>query len=85
MNKEFLIEIREALEATVKNKSKGVILTSSLPKVFSAGLDIKELLNPDVKRCDEFWTSFQDVWLTLYGLKIPIAAAINVSIYMNNF
>lgn len=77
-----MTEIRETLETTVKNDSKGIILTSSLPNVFSAGLDIREMLKPDVKRLNEFWTSLQDMWLTLYGLKIPIAAAVNVKSYI---
>ncbi|XP_002132515.2 enoyl-CoA delta isomerase 1, mitochondrial [Drosophila pseudoobscura] len=59
------------------NKSRGLILTSSNDKVFSAGLDLKELYKPDQERLKEFWTIFQDLWLALHLCGIPTAAAIN--------
>lgn len=48
--------------------------------VFSAGLDLNELYQPDVQRFKSYWTTFQDVWLKLYGSSFPTAAAINVTI-----
>eukprot|EP00531_Pseudo-nitzschia_arenysensis_P008204 CAMPEP_0116128372 /NCGR_PEP_ID=MMETSP0329-20121206/7327_1 /TAXON_ID=697910 /ORGANISM="Pseudo-nitzschia arenysensis, Strain B593" /LENGTH=233 /DNA_ID=CAMNT_0003622511 /DNA_START=389 /DNA_END=1090 /DNA_ORIENTATION=+ len=46
-----------------------MILSSALPnKIFSAGLDIStELHNPNHDRLPEFWKSFQQVFLDLYG------------------
>lgn len=78
LNLELITELRKSLENAVDNKSKGIILTSTLPTVFSAGLDIMEMYKPDLKRCTEFWHSLQDLFLTLYGMGIPTAAAINV-------
>ncbi|XP_014219473.1 enoyl-CoA delta isomerase 1, mitochondrial [Copidosoma floridanum] len=76
LNLEMCVELRKALENAVDKNSRGVILTSTLP-VFSAGLDIMEMHRPEIKRCTEFWHALQDLWLTLYGLGIPAAAAIN--------
>ena len=78
LNLELCTELRKALENAIDLNSKGVILTSTLPTVFSAGLDIMEMYKPDLKRCTDFWHALQDLWLTLYGLGIPTAAAINV-------
>ena len=78
LNLELLVELRKALENAVDKNRKGVILTSSLPTIFSGGLDIREMYDPDIKRATEFWHSLQELWLTLYGLGIPTAAAINV-------
>ncbi|XP_058805801.1 enoyl-CoA delta isomerase 1, mitochondrial-like [Phymastichus coffea] len=77
INLELAQELRKALENAVDNNSKGIILTSSLASVFSAGLDIMEMYKPDIKRCTDFWYALQDLWLSLYGLSIPTAAAIN--------
>lgn len=78
LNLELINELKKALEDSLDKNSKGIILTSSLPTVFSAGLDIMEMYKPDMKRCAEFWHSLQELWLTLYGLSVPVAAAINV-------
>ncbi|KAG7202437.1 hypothetical protein KM043_018742 [Ampulex compressa] len=79
LNLELLDAIRTSLIEAQKNRSKGVILTSSLPTIFSAGLDIMEMYKPDIKRATEFWKMFQDTWMTLYNLQLPVAAAINGS------
>lgn len=79
LNLELLVELRKSFEEACKDGSKGVILTSSLPTTFSAGLDIMEIYKPDKQRATEFWRSLQDTWLTLYGLQIPTVAAINGS------
>ncbi|XP_026675468.1 enoyl-CoA delta isomerase 1, mitochondrial-like [Ceratina calcarata] len=78
------MELLNALTATLvdiqkKKECKGVVLTSSLPNVFSAGLDIMEMYNRTEKQLTEFWNALQDMWLTLYNLKMPVAAAINGS------
>lgn len=78
LNTELLNELKASLLEAQKNRSKGVILTSSLPTVFSAGLDIMEMFGT-AKKLTDFWQTLQDTFLTLYGLTIPIAAAINGS------
>jgi len=79
LNTELLGELKTSLLEAQNNRSKGVILTSSLPTVFSAGLDIMEMCTTDKKKLTDFWQTLQNAWLTLYGLTIPIAAAINGS------
>ncbi|KAG8236576.1 hypothetical protein J437_LFUL015762 [Ladona fulva] len=49
----------------------------SLPTVFTAGLDIKEMCKPKPDRIKAFWTALQGVWLKLYGSSFPTVAAIN--------
>ncbi|CAH2090944.1 unnamed protein product [Euphydryas editha] len=77
LNLDLLKEISKSLDEVAKNKSKGLILTSSSPTVFSAGLDIMEMYKPDLKRAEEFWTTLQDVWFKLFGSNFVTAAAIN--------
>ncbi|KAJ0178159.1 hypothetical protein K1T71_005982 [Dendrolimus kikuchii] len=77
LNLELLQAIGSALDDVGKNKCKGMILTSSSPTVFSAGLDIMEMYKPDLKRADAFWSTLQEVWIKLFGSKFPTAAAIN--------
>ncbi|XP_074095681.1 enoyl-CoA delta isomerase 1, mitochondrial isoform X2 [Cotesia typhae] len=77
LNLELLTEFNDSLKKIVKNGSKGVIITSSLPTIFSGGLDIMEMYKPDLKRAKQFWEQLQDTWMTLYGLSVPTAVAIN--------
>lgn len=79
LNKELLNALNTSLMNVQKQKCQGVILTSSLSNIFSAGIDIKELYNRTEKQLIEYWTTIQNMWLTLYNLEIPIAAAINGS------
>lgn len=79
LNKELLNALNTSLINVQKQKCQGVILTSSLSNIFSAGIDIKELYNRTEKQLIEYWTTIQNMWLTLYNLEIPIAAAINGS------
>ncbi|KAJ6643143.1 Enoyl-CoA delta isomerase 1, mitochondrial [Pseudolycoriella hygida] len=74
---ELFEAMSKALDDLENNRIRGAILTSSCPTVFSAGLDLNELYQPDKKRFKAFWTTFQDVWLKLYGSSFPTAAAIN--------
>lgn len=76
LNTELLDAVKTALTEAKKN-SRGIILTSSLPHIFSAGLDVLEMYNTDKKRLFEFWSTLQQTWLTLYSSEVPIAAAIN--------
>lgn len=79
---EMVSALKKSLETVENDGSKGAILTSSLPTVFSGGIDIMELYKPDITRATEYWTTLQDTWLTLYGLKIPVAAALNVNVFV---
>ncbi|KAH0955033.1 hypothetical protein HN011_004646 [Eciton burchellii] len=79
LNIELLGALKASLLESKENRSTGIILTSSLPNIFSAGLDIVEIYNSDAKGLSNFWHAVQDTWLTLYSLEIPVAAAIQGS------
>jgi len=53
-----------------------MILTSST-KVFSAGLDLLEMYEPEEQRLREFWTAVQQVYLDLHGSRLATIAGIN--------
>jgi len=77
LNLEFLKEIVTTLDQVENDGCRGVVLTSALPTVFCAGVEITEMHKPDKERLRQFWTYFQDLWIKLYGCKLPMAAAIN--------
>ncbi|XP_075978497.1 enoyl-CoA delta isomerase 1, mitochondrial-like [Anticarsia gemmatalis] len=77
LNLDLLQDLSKSLDEVAKNKCKGMILTSSSPTVFSAGLDIMEMYKPDIKRAETFWTTLQEVWIKLFGSNFVSAAAIN--------
>ncbi len=52
--------------------------TKALPSVFCAGLDIREMYKSSEERFRKFWSSFQKLWLQLYGSKMASVALINV-------
>lgn len=76
MNLATIKEMTSAIKLIESNpKTKGLILTSSC-RVFSAGLDLSEMHNASSEFLDEFWSSFQELWITLYGTKLATIAAI---------
>ncbi|XP_017152081.1 enoyl-CoA delta isomerase 1, mitochondrial [Drosophila miranda] len=77
LNLELLKDLKTSIDEIESNKSRGLILTSSNATIFSAGLDIMEMYNPEKERIRAFWTQLQEVWLALYGSSVPTAAAIN--------
>jgi 3,2-trans-enoyl-CoA isomerase len=59
-NLEYLTALNIQLEKFEKSKNiNGIIVTSSLPNIFSAGLDLMELYNPREDRLRQFWSSLQ--------------------------
>lgn len=78
LNLDFLTDFTIMLEKLENEKScKGLILTSSNPKIYSAGLDILEMYQPQPDRLTTFWRTLQEVWIRLYGCRLPTIAAIN--------
>lgn len=63
-------------EAEAVPDIKCLVLQSSSPSVFSAGLDLAEMLKPEPDRLTRFWRSFQDLYLDLYGSRLACVAAI---------
>lgn len=77
---DFLTEFSISLEKLELDRGcRGVILTSALPKIFSAGLDIMEMYGKSPEHCGEFWKAVQEMWLRLYGSSMITIAAINGS------
>jgi len=68
---EFCVEISRAIREIREDHPDvtAAVVTSSLPSgIFSAGIDAPtELYRPDRDRLPEFWRSFQDLFLDLYG------------------
>jgi len=77
---EFLQELIasiDELEAEAKDvELHGLIIKSSSASIFSAGLDLQEMLKPDQKRLTEFWSNLQEFWIRLYGCQLTVASAI---------
>lgn len=78
LSTQILNELKTSLLEAQNSKIKGIILTSSLPTVFSAGLDIMEMYTTDKEKLANYWNLLQDTWMTLNSLTVPFAAAINV-------
>mmetsp|Transcript_20795 Transcript_20795/g.35708 ORF Transcript_20795/g.35708 Transcript_20795/m.35708 type:complete len:336 (-) Transcript_20795:1334-2341(-) len=73
MNKAILTSIK-TIESNPKIQS--TILASSNPTIFSAGLDVSELVSPDMDRLPQFWNSLQQIYIDLYGSRLATVAAI---------
>jgi len=71
----------KAISAAIKDvesntKVQSLVLASSNPPTLSAGLDLNELYNPDPERLTDFWSSFQQVFLDLYGSRLAVIGAV---------
>lgn len=73
---DFFVDLA-ATHRKLESEAKGLILTSTIPKIFSAGNDINEFGNP--VRIAAYIHMIDQHIETLYTLKIPTVAAINVS------
>lgn len=77
LNYEFLQELNQAIKTLENEKScRGAIVTSNLP-VFSAGLDLFEMHNPEPERLEMFWKELQTLKLNLLTSPLVLIAAIN--------
>ncbi|EEB17530.1 3,2-trans-enoyl-CoA isomerase, putative [Pediculus humanus corporis] len=76
LNLELVSELTNTMVQIEKDKGKGMIISSSSPGIFSAGIDIMELYQPNPDRVKAYWTALQDLWLHLYSSAYPTAAAI---------
>ncbi|KAL7430124.1 hypothetical protein ACHAXM_002017 [Skeletonema potamos] len=77
------MEMNEAISSSIKDIEENypgvqsVILASSNPTIFSAGLDVAELIAPDSDRLRQFWHSLQQVYVDLYGSRLATVACLN--------
>nr|XP_046271773.1 enoyl-CoA delta isomerase 1, mitochondrial-like [Scatophagus argus] len=77
---DFLTEFCTATEKLEMDKScRGLIITSSKTKAFSAGLDLKEMYRKSPEHYREFYKAVQEMWLKLYSSNMITIAAINGS------
>lgn len=77
LNLEFLQEFNQWMLWLGSNEeTKAVVISSAIPTVFSAGLDLSELYNPQPERLTTFWQSFQELWMIMNTFPKPIVAAI---------
>ncbi|KAL8175247.1 UNVERIFIED_CONTAM: dodecenoyl-CoA isomerase [Gekko kuhli] len=77
---DLLTEFSISLEKLENDKAcRGVILTSAVPRIFSAGLDILEMHGKSKEHYAEFWKAVQEMWLKLYDSSLVTVAAINGS------
>jgi len=58
-------------------KVKGLILTSALKNVFSAGIDFTNFYKPKETNLRNFWSEFKDCFGALYGSRLNTFCAIN--------
>lgn len=77
LNTAFLKNIENTLDQLKQEKVKGVILSSGLPKIFSAGLDILEMYQCTEESLSAFWTQLQNTWMKLYATNYPTVALVN--------
>ncbi|XP_039445126.2 enoyl-CoA delta isomerase 1, mitochondrial-like [Culex pipiens pallens] len=78
MNLELMRAIQRTIDDLERDKARGMILTSKFSnKVFCAGLELTEMVNPNPEQFRVFWTSLQDTWMKLYGTSFPTVAVIN--------
>eukprot|EP00736_Rhodelphis_marinus_P005254 Rmarinus@m.3219 len=76
LNGELICSLRDTLKTLNTDRScRGLVLASTNPKIFSAGLDVTEM-SKDEASVRALWVAFQDAWLELYGSPLVTAAAV---------
>ncbi|KAJ3095759.1 dodecenoyl-CoA isomerase [Phlyctochytrium planicorne] len=83
LTKSVLLGLRETVKSLPSQGVRGIILGTSLNKVFSAGLDLNELLKKDGQTDQEFRANFfeylggfQETVKTLVSTDLPTAAIV---------
>ncbi len=73
----FASELSSILKEIEHSSADAMILKSSLPATFSAGLDLNVLHGISEDRLRLFWMHIQDIWYHLYASRLVKVAAIN--------
>lgn len=77
-NVSFTMELTQALKKIEDSNQVGaVIIKSSIPGVFSAGLDLNELHGTSRDHIEFFWQSVQEMWFQIYSSKLVFLSVIN--------
>ncbi|XP_077980234.1 enoyl-CoA delta isomerase 1, mitochondrial-like [Glandiceps talaboti] len=75
---EFVSSFRKGLQELEDDEScRGLIITSALPNVFSAGLDLTVLSNSSYEDIKTYYKDVQDIFATVFGSRLITIAAIN--------
>lgn len=61
-------------QAEADPSTQALVLQSGLPTIFSSGLDIMEMHNPETNRLVVFWKGFQQLFFDLYGSRLACIA-----------
>ena len=76
--RQVLEEFTEALSALELDTTvQGVVLTSGCPRVFSAGLDLREMHAPARDEFVAYWTLFERMWKRWYLSPLVTCSAVN--------
>uniref|UniRef100_A0A8C4NN67 Enoyl-CoA delta isomerase 1, mitochondrial n=1 Tax=Eptatretus burgeri TaxID=7764 RepID=A0A8C4NN67_EPTBU len=76
----LLTELAIVLDKLEMDKHcRGLILTSAVPNIFSAGLNLFDMMDKPNEHYSEFWRAVQEIWIKLYGSSLANIAAINGS------
>ncbi|GIY41798.1 enoyl-CoA delta isomerase 1, mitochondrial [Caerostris darwini] len=77
VNLELLQRLNEVIKDLEEKKFRGLILTSGIPKIFSGGIDLKEIYNPSMERFEILLKAFLTCWKTLYITPLRTVVAVN--------
>jgi 3,2-trans-enoyl-CoA isomerase len=85
LNKALLTDLGNAIKFIEKERASpdrgwGLVIAaenSSTASTFSAGLDLSEMYQKSATQLGEFWSSLQEMWLSLYGSRLATVAAVN--------
>lgn len=77
-NVSFTVELTQTLKEIEDSKEvEAIIIKSSLPNIFSAGLDLHELYGTPRDHMETFWRSVQELWFQIYSSKLVTMSLIN--------
>ena len=74
LTQEFSSKFRDI---TRSDDVHAIVIKSSLPSVFSAGLDFKDLCGRSEEHLREFWRTVREMWYQIYTSRLTVLAAIN--------
>lgn len=78
LSRPMMLSLIDNLKAAEADPAvKALVLTSSGSSVFSAGLQITALYQPEPAALRDYFATMQDLFLTLYPFKKPVIAAMN--------
>jgi len=76
MNVDFFEALRDEIREVEQDKSIHSMVLASSQKVFSAGLDLQSMYQKTDEELAHFWSTFRDMYITLYSTRLCTVAAI---------